>query len=350
MKLSRASVNHSLEQSSQRFHNASLWVLGSFVLALGIVGCNRPTDAPKVIRLAYTPGPSELLHRAAVRFAERVQQESGGRLSVRLYPGGQLGNERELTEGLKLRCIDLTVTGLAIIGWYAPEYGMFEVPFLWRDYEHLQQVWNGPVGEELRRVMQQRASIRLMQPWFRGPRYLTTTSRKVLCPEDLKGLKLRVPELEVYIKTWQLFGANVTPIPFTDMFMALKLGVVDGQENPLATIYASHLYETQKYVMETRHLISFYVPAIGPRLQRYLTPEEQAWVERALDDATRWHNAEVLRAEAEYREKLEAAGVTFVPIDPEPFRRLAQEHLPPLFAHVWKPGVYERILATHEVK
>jgi len=314
------------------------------------VSCGRPANRPKIIRLAYTPGPSELLHRAAVHFAEKVRAESGGRLEVRLYPGGQLGNERELMEGLKLGSIDLTVTGLAIIGWYAPEYGMFEVPFLWRDYDHLQKVWNGPVGEELRRAMQERASVRLTQPWFRGPRYLTTTSRKVLRPEDLKGLKLRVPELEVYIKTWQLFGANVTPIPFTDMFMALKLGVVDGQENPLATVYASHLYETQKYIMETRHLISFYVPAVGPRVERLLTTDERKLFYRALDDATRWHNEEVMRAETEYREKLEAAGVEFVPVDPEPFRRLAHEQLPPLFAKVWKPGLYERIIATHESK
>ena len=301
---------------------------------------------PKIIRLAYTAGTSELLHLASVRLAERVKAESGGRLVVRLYPSGQLGNERELMEGLRLGSADMIVTGLAIIGWYAPEYGVFEVPFLWRDYDHLQKVWNGPVGEELRAVMQARAQVRLMQPWFRGPRYLTTTSRKVLSPDDLKGMKLRVPELEVYIKAWQIFGANVTPVPFTDMFMALKLGVVDGQENPLATIFASHLNEVQKYAMETRHLISFYVPAIGPYLERRLDAEERALLMRALDDATRWHNEEVERAESEYRAKLEAAGMTFVPLDTEPFRRLARERLPPPFAHVWKPGLFGRISET----
>jgi TRAP-type C4-dicarboxylate transport system substrate-binding protein len=131
-----------------------------------------------------------------------------------------------------------------------------------------------------------------------------------------------VPELEVYIKAWQLFGANVTPIPFTDMFMALKLGVVEGQENPLATIAGCHLQEVQKYAMETRHLISFYIPAFGPYFERRLNAEERALLERALADATRWHNDEVERAEAEYREKLEADGMVFVPLDTEPFRRL----------------------------
>lgn len=313
-------------------------------LALALLcGCGRTGEQPKLIRLAYTAGPSELLHRAAAHFAERVKADSGGALEVRLYPSGQLGNERELTEGLKLGSVDLIVTGLAVIGWYAPEYGAFEVPFTWRDYAHVERVWNGPVGDDLRRTMHERASVRLMQPWFRGPRYLTTTSRKVLSPDDLKGLKLRVPELEVYMKVWQTFGANVTPIPFTDIFMALKLGVVEGQENPLATIYANHLQEVQKYVMETRHLISFYIPALGPSLERRLTAQERELLLRALDEATRWHNQEVERAEATYRTELETAGVEFVPIDTEPFRRLARERVPRLFEKIWKPGLYERI-------
>lgn len=323
----------------------TLGLLTALLLAT-TCGCDRSDDRPKVIRLAYSAGPSELLHHASVRFAEQVKNNSNGRLQVRLYPSGQLGNERELMEGLRLGSADMIVTGLAIIGWYAPEYGVFEVPFLWRDYEHLALVWNGPVGEEMRQTMLSRAKVRLMQPWFRGPRYLTTTSRPVRSPADLRGLKLRVPELEVYIKAWQAFGSNVTPIPFTDMFMALKLGVVDGQENPLATVFASNLHEVQKYAMETRHLISFYIPALGPRLDRLLTADERALLVRALADATRWHNAEVARAEADYRQKLEAAGMVFIPLDTEPFRRIAAERLPPQFAHQWQPGLFERIIQT----
>lgn len=310
---------------------------------LWLCGCGGSGPQPKVVRLAYTAGPSELLHEAALRFAEQVKTESGGKMEVRLYPGGQLGNERELIEGLKLGSVDLIVTGLAIIGWYAPEYGAFEAPFLWRDYAHVEQVWNGAIGEEVRRVMQKKSGARLMQPWFRGPRYLTTTSRKVLTLDDLKGLKLRVPELEIYIKSWQAFGANVTPVPFTDIFMALKLGVVEGQENPLATIYANHLQEVQRYIMETRHLISFYVPSIGPNLERRFTPEECAVLLGALDATTRWHNQEVERAEAGYRQKLEADGAEFVAIDPEPFRALARERIPLLFEKLWKPGLYQQI-------
>ena len=313
------------------------------LLALAVCGCGRDAGAPKIFRIAYAQGPTELLHEAALRMAEQIKKESEGRLDVRLYPGGQLGNEREIIEGLKLGCADMVVIGGAIIGWYAPEFGAFEAPFVWRDYEHVELVWDGALGAGLRDAVERTAGARMLRPWYRGPRYLTTTSRKVLTPDDLKGLKLRVPELEVFIKSWKTFGANVTPIPFTDIFMALRLGVVDGQENPLATICANHLYEVQKYVMETHHLVSFYLPAIGARFGQQFTEEEQAMVMRAFHAATDWHNQEVGRAEAKYRAELEKAGVEFVPLDTEPFRRLARERIPAQFERVWKPGLYEQI-------
>lgn len=311
-----------------------------------LCGCDPAPARPKIIRIAHNYGPSELLHQATERLAQRVRETSNNTLDVRIYPSGQLGNERELIEGLRLGCVDITITGLAIIGWYAPEFGMFEAPFLWRDYTHVEHVWNSPVGAALRQAMQTRTGATLLQPWFRGPRYLTTSSRNVATPDDLKGLKIRVPELEVYIKAWTLFGANVTPIPVPDLFMALKLGVVDGQENPLATIYASNLHEIQKYVMETRHLISFYLPATGPSFDQRLTPAERELILSALQEVTQWHNAEVAQMEEIYRKKLVAAGVTFVPLDTAPFRRLACEKLPAAFSRVWKPGLYNQINQT----
>ncbi len=276
----------------------------------------------------------------------RVAQQSDGRLRVKLYPGGQLGDDRETVEGMKLRSIDMTVMGCALIGWYAPEYGLVEAPFVWRDYEHIDRVWRGEIGEDLRRTMRERAGVEMLHLWYRGPRYLTTTDKEIHTPDDLRGLKLRVPELEVYIKSWQTFGANTTPLPFTDMFMALKLGVVEGQENPLATIYGNNLHEVQKYIMETKHLIGFYVFCTGPHLDERFTPEEKAIILEAAREATDWHNREVERAEAEYRDKLIEAGVEFVPVDREAFLSLAKEKIPAQFEGRWKPGLYRRILET----
>ncbi|MFV2066980.1 MAG: TRAP transporter substrate-binding protein [Pirellulales bacterium] len=318
--------------------------LSTVLLLLSTASCQR--EDAKIVRMAYASGPAELLHRSAEQFARFVAEKSNGKLHVRRYPSGQLGHERAVIEGLKLRSVDIVVTGCAIIGWYAPEYGAIEAPFAWRDYDHIEHVWNGPVGEALRETMRSRAGIELLYKWYRGPRYLTTTSRKIITPDDLKGLKLRVPELDIYIKSWQTFGANVTPLPFNDMFMALKLGVVEGQENPLATIYGNHLQEVQKYVMETQHLIGFYLVAVGPHFRTRFTNEEQQWILEAAKEATDWHNSEVEQSEADYRKKLQDAGVEFVPVDREAFRKVAIERIPQKFETTWKEGLYRRISET----
>ena len=325
-------------------HNLHRAMLTASVASLILLpGCGKQPDE-KIIRMGYVSGPTVLLHSAAQEFADRVAERSGGKLRVRLYPSGQLGDDRETVEGLRLRSIDMTVMGCAFIGWYAPEYGMVEAPFVWRDYQHIDRVWHGEIGEELRQTLRERAGLEMRHLWYRGPRYLTTTSKKIHSPEDLRGLKLRVPELEVFIKSWQTFGANTTPLPFTDMFMALKLGVVEGQENPLATILGNNLHEVQRYIMETRHLIGFYVFCTGPHFDERFTEQERKIILEAAQYATDWHNREVERSEADYRRILTEAGVEFVPVDREAFLTLAKEKIPEQFEQTWKPGLYRRIL------
>lgn len=312
-------------------------------ILLGGCGPSKDTGKSKVLRIAYTMGTSELIHQSAMKMAELVESKSGGAIQVRLYPAGQLGNDQGVIEGVKLRSIDAAITGGAPIGWYAPEYGVLEVPFVWRDTAHAQRVWDGPLGREMKDTVSKRAKVRMHDIWFRGPRYLTTTKRKVCHPDDLKGLKLRVPELEVYMKSWRAFGANTTPLPFSDMFMALKLGVAEGQENPLATIYGNNLHEVQKYIMETQHLIGFFIFFTGDAWEKRFTDEERAVLDEARREANRWHNERLEASEEEFRDKLMAAGVEFVEVDRGAFREIAKSRIPQQFEGIWKPGIYEAI-------
>lgn len=300
-------------------------------------------DQVKILRIAYTMGTSELIHESARKMGELVEQKSSGAIQVRLYPAGQLGNDQGVIEALKLRAVDAAITGGAPIGWYAPEYGVLEAPFIWRDYGHAQRVWDGPLGKEIKQTIFERAKVSMHDIWFRGPRYLTTTKRKITHPDDLKGLKLRVPELEVYMKSWRAFGANTTPLPFSDMFMALKLGVAEGQENPLATIYGNNLHEVQKYIMETRHLIGFFIFFTGDSWENRFTPEERALLTEARREANRWHNQRLEESEQEFRRKLIEAGVEFVEVDRDAFREIARSRIPEQFEGIWKSGIYEEI-------
>jgi tripartite ATP-independent transporter DctP family solute receptor len=317
-----------------------------------ICGCTEQqhksgtAENPKLFRVAYVYGQTELVHKAAERFAEQVEKESGGSIDVRLFPNGQLGKERETFEGLRLHSIDMMIAGSSILGWYTPEYAVIDTPFLFRDYEHIEKVWQSSIGEEMRQTMKQRSGAEMLELWFRGPRYLTTTSKIVKTPNDLSGFKLRVPEFEIYLKSWQAFGANVTPVPITDLFMALKLGVVEGQENPLATIAGNNLYEVQKYIMRTKHLLGIFIICIDQTFYDRFTETEQAVIFKAMKDATAWHNAELLSAEKEYERQLQDSGAEFIDVDREAFGKLAREKIPPLFEKRWAPDILKRINDT----
>ena len=318
--------------------------LGLWIMILMMSGC-QPHDV-KTFRIAYAMAPGGTSHLGALHFKELVEEKSQGKIQVKLYPNGILGKERGLVESLGLRGVDMVIAGPSIIGIYAPKYGLIEAPFLFRDYEHLDKILYGEVGKEMEKVVSRRQGLHFIDFFHRGPRYLTTTNTIVKSPKDLEGLKLRVPALPVYIKSWSLFGANPTPLDYSDMFIALKQGVVEGQENPLEVIYTSHLYEVQDYVMETRHLLSFYVLVVGDAFYTKHSEKEQKLLLEASHQAAQYHNDLVNEYEETYREQLIQQGVEFVEVDRNAFEQLASEKLPGEFKDAWAPGVFDRIIHT----
>jgi TRAP-type transport system periplasmic protein len=306
---------------------------------------NKYKKGENELKLAYVMAPGGAVHEGALEFARLVKQNSNGNIKVKIYSNGQLGNDRELNESMILGSVDMIITGPSVIGWYAPKYGIMEAPFIFRSYEHLNNVLDGDIGEEIEERLE-RSGIHIISYWLRGPRYLTTTNTVIKTPEDLNGLKLRVPELPTYIRSWKVFGANPTPLPYSDMFMALKQGVVDGQENPLEVIYTSHLYETQKYIMETRHLLSFYIVEVGDPFFKKFSEENQGIIFDAARKAGIYQNELMEEYEADYKEKLIKHGTEFIEVDREGFEKLAIEVIPPYFEGKWEDGLFERILVT----
>lgn len=317
---------------------AILGMLFSFLCA-----CSTSEQEYAEIRLGYVMSAGGASHDGALKFAELVKERTDGRIQVKIYSNGQLGNERELIEGLGLRAVDMIIVGPSLIGWYAPEYGVMEVPFLFRDYAHLDSTLYGEVGQEIEATIAAKRKIHFLTYFRRGPRYLTTTKRKVTSPADLKGLKLRVPELPVYIESWKHFGATPTPVAYSDMFMALKQGVVDGQENPLETICTSHLYETQKYVMDTKHLLSYYIVAIGIPFYKKFNTEDQQLIIAAMKEAADYQNKLVDEYEESYKEILRQNKIEIIPVDRKAFEQIAFEKITPALSGRLAPGIFERI-------
>ncbi|WHH57142.1 TRAP transporter substrate-binding protein [Petroclostridium sp. X23] len=295
------------------------------------------------LKLAYPFAPGGPYHDTAEKYAELVKTKSNGKLTIKLFPSGQLGNERELCEAVSMGSLDMTLVGSAAIAWYAPQYGAIDVPFTFNDYDHLDRVFKGDIGKEINDVMVKSKQLKVLDYWHRGPRYLTT-NKEIKSVADLKGLKIRVPEMPVFVETWKTLGANPTPIALTEVFMALKQGVAEGQENPLEMIYTNSLFEVQKYVTKTEHVLSFNMLMINDKLYNGLSPEMQKVLSESAIEAGQFGHEAMMQYEDKFAAMLKEKGMIFNDIDKEEFKALISKELPQKFEKSWAPNIYQRIV------
>ena len=208
------------------------------------------------MRINHTFGINSFPDRALQEFKKEIEQKSDKRIEVRLYSSGELGQEIEQYELLQTGSLEAALLGGQILSSVTPEYAMFEAPYLWRDQEHLRKVWDGAVGKEVSEALLKRKGIQIIGVWNRGARNLTTNSKVVKSPRDLQGLKIRTTQNPVHVAAWKALGAIPTPMAFGEVFMGLRQGVIDGQENPLDLIQSASLFEVQKNLHLTQHVRS----------------------------------------------------------------------------------------------
>lgn len=230
---------------------AKIALLALSILALG---CGAETDGPIVIRLGHVGAPGSLFDQGAQRFKELVHERLRGEVEVRVFAGSQLGEDREMLDGLRLGTLEMHAPA-SVLHSVEPLLGVFDLPFLVRDRAHFERLAEGEVGERIKASLLQRDLV-LLAFWENGFRVITNNVRPVRTPEDLRGIKLRTPKDPARVRLFEAFGANATSLPFSEVFSALRQGVVDGQENPLSHIVASRFYEVQKYLSVSNHVYS----------------------------------------------------------------------------------------------
>jgi TRAP-type transport system periplasmic protein len=271
------------------------------------------------IKFAHVVNEKDAFHLASEKFKELVEKESKGELTVVLFPNAKLGDERTLLERMKMGIVDAGIITSGPIINFVPSFGVIDLPFLFRDPEHAYKVLDGPIGQKLLADMES-------QGWKglafgeRGFRNLTNSKRRVVTPEDAKGLKIRVMQNPVYVDSFKALGTNAVPMAWTEVLTALQQGTVDGQENPLNVIVAFKLYETQKYLTITRHA---YAPApiiMSLATWKKLSQPQQALVHKAAQDAAEFERAWDNKMEADWLKELEAKGMEVRTPDLKPFR------------------------------
>jgi len=239
-----------------------------------------------VLKLGHVLNETSPFHIGAEEFAKKVEEKSNGQIKIEIYPSAQLGNDRELAEGLQMGTVDMSVSDTSTITGFFPRLQIFSLPFLFKDAEHAYKVLDGPIGEEVLKDFEAKGIVGLAY-WENGFRHLTNSQKPITKPEDVAGMKIRVMEIPLHVSLWKTLGADPTPMAWTEVYTALSQGTVDGQENPIQTIYTQKIYEVQKYLSLTSHVYSPAVIMISKQVYDKLSPDQQKiLVEAARETAT----------------------------------------------------------------
>ena len=279
------------------------WTAGAAMTVMLAAGGVDATE----LRFAHYAAEDHPGHLAAVMFADAVAERTGGEVTVSIFPANQLGSPPEQLEQVMLGLLDMSVPTQGTIQGHIREFGVVMMPFVFDDYPHAWRVLDGPFAEWTAPLLEDSGLV-LLANWEYGFRNVTNSVRPVETPADMEGLRMRTPpEIQLQV-AMEAAGATVEQIAFPELPMALRQGVVDGQENPLAVIYHYNLYEVQGHLALTRHVYNSMVHLISLESWNQLTPEQQAILREESARAAEFYREEMQRQEAELVELLQTEG------------------------------------------
>lgn len=294
--------------------------LKSVAAALVVSAALSPSVAvgETTIRIGHVLADSHSWNVAAQGFAEDVAEKTQGRVKVEVFPGGQLGNEKEMIEALQFGSIQGGVIGAGSFQSVEPKLGIIEMPYAWKSREQAFAALDGDLGAALAGLLDKQ-NIHVLAWWENGFREVTNSKHPINSPADLAGMKIRVTPDKVRLATFEALGAQPAPLAFGELYAALQQGVFDAQENPLAIIDSSSFYEVQKYVSMTDHVWGAATLVLSKPVWEKLSPEDQKILS---DAATEWGQQQrqmVAEATDQTIARLKENGMEFNEVDKSAF-------------------------------
>ena len=244
---------HPLTMAAQRVRAAVVRMAGLAAVAALLV---TPALAQTEIKLGHVGEPGSLFQKSADEFAKRANAKLGSKAKVIVYGSSQLGGDKEMIQKLKLGTLDMAVPS-TVMSSEVDLLGIFEMPYIVKDRAHMARIEKEIFWPKIEPAIEKKG-IKVLAVWENGVRHITNNKHPIKVPSDLQGIKLRVPEGKWRVKMFQAYGANPSPMKFSELFTALQTGVMDGQENPFTQIYSAKLQEVQKYLSLSGHV---YTPA-----------------------------------------------------------------------------------------
>jgi tripartite ATP-independent transporter DctP family solute receptor len=280
-----------------------------------------PAVAQTTLKWAYVYEPAEPHHKGAMRAAELIEQRTGGRYKIQLYPSATLGKESDLNQGLSLGTVDIIISAASFQAQVSRPLGVTYFPFAFRDFDHVQAYARSDLYKSLADGYEKATGNRIVALTYAAERHVTS-SRPILTPADMKGLKIRVPDAAAYMAFPKALSANPTPIALAEVYTALQSGVVDAQENAFNTIWSRKFHEVQKHIMLTGHVIDTLNTVIGGALWKRLSDADKAIFVQAMQQGSLFAGQLIRDEDDKLRQEIIKAGTTQIHVvDKEAFRK-----------------------------
>jgi tripartite ATP-independent transporter DctP family solute receptor len=285
--------------------------------AVLLAGCGEGATGPRELKFGHVGEPGSLFALSADEFARRANARLPEGWEVVTYGSSQLGGDELLLQKIRLGTVDFALPS-TIMSSQIDAFGLFEMPYLVRDRDHMRAIEEAVVWPELAPLAEARG-YRMIAVWENGFRHVTNNRQPIETPADLAGVKLRTPSGVWRLKLFQALGANPTPMSLSEVFIGLQTGVIDGQENPLAQIWGSKLYEVQEYLSMTGHVYTPAFVVVSPSRWDGLPPDVRGILEEEARAAQAFVHETAARLDAELLERIREAGVAVNEPAPAPF-------------------------------
>jgi tripartite ATP-independent transporter DctP family solute receptor len=279
--------------------------------------CAHAATAQTEIKFGHVGEPGSLFAKSAEEFAKRANAKLGGKAKVVVFGSSQLGGDKELLQKLKLGTVDMALPS-TVMSSESDLFGVFEMPYLVKDRKHMQRIEKEIFWSKLAPEVEKKG-LKILAVWENGYRHITNNKRPINVPADLKGIKLRVPEGKWRVKMFQVYGANPSPMKYSEVFTALQTGVMDGQENPFSQIYSAKFQEVQKYLSLTGHVYTPAYVTVGAKKWATLPADVRKVLEDTAKEVQAFVYATAEKDDNDLLAKIKAAGVQVNSVNKDAF-------------------------------
>ena len=319
-------------------------------LATGLLHAPMAQAQGKVLLRISTPAvPDDWHGKMWTVFKESLDKSAPGEFDVQINLNASLFKQGTEPAAMARGNLELSSISAFDIAKQVPEFSIFTAGYVIRDPQHQQKVFSGPIGQELFKLATEKMDVTLLTPLYLGTRQVNLREvRNVRTPADLKGIKLRMPGSKEWLFLGEALGATATPLAFGEVYLGLKTGTIDGQDNPLPTVRAAKFYEVTKQLVLTNHLVDGIFIAISDKAWKAMTPAQQKKVMAASEAASAFNNEGRIKEEAQIVDFFKAQGLTVTTPDVDAFRKAVQAaYATSEMAKAWPKGLLDRINATH---